>query len=228
MHLNYCKDTIPLRPINVFGLAYERSLTIWFVESGLEKCGFGRGAMFRPRFKGSSYRERGWVWMFKPYGVASIEIGLLVICPRTIEVSPHSPMAGFFYVLHVLLGCFHPWSSLFSRWDPSPLDSLTSSFILACIRCPSSTCRVNLYKTDICPISPIPELLGMVGKAEKYGLSGAAHWTAMRVAFPDILRFSFKFGPIPGLPFFFWWGFGSAEDWVVLGCITKTVRCSAL
>ena len=29
--------------------------------------------------------------------------------------------------------------------------------------------------TDICPISPIPELLGMVGKAEKYGLSGAAH-----------------------------------------------------
>ena len=49
------------------------------------------------------------------------------------------------------------------------LDSLTSSFILACIRCPSSTCRVNLYKTDICPISPIPELLGMVGKAEEYG-----------------------------------------------------------
>ena len=49
------------------------------------------------------------------------------------------------------------------------LDSLTSSFILACICCPSSTCRVNLYKTDICPISPIPELLGMVGKTEEYG-----------------------------------------------------------
>ena len=98
----------------------------------------------------------------------AIEIGLLGICPRTIEVSPHSPTAGFFYGLHVLSGCFHPWSSLFSRWDP-PLGSLTSSFILACIRCPSSKCRVNLYKTDICPISPIPELLGMVDKAEEYG-----------------------------------------------------------
>ena len=47
-------------------------------------------------------------------------------------------------------------------------DSLTSSFILACVRCPSSTCRVNFYKTDICPISPIPELLGIVDKAEEY------------------------------------------------------------
>ena len=105
--------------------------------------------------------------MFKPYGVASIRIGLLGICPRTIEVSPRSPTAGFFYDLHVLLGCFHPWSSPF--FPVPPLDSLTSSFILACIRCPSSTCRVNLYKTDICPISPIPELLGTVGKAEEYG-----------------------------------------------------------
>ena len=52
----------------------------------------------------------------------------------------------------------------------SPLpDSLASSFILACVRCPSSTCRVNLYETDICPFSPIPELLGMVDKAEEYG-----------------------------------------------------------
>ena len=108
--------------------------------------------------------------MFKLYGVASTEIGLLGICPRTIEVSPRSPTAAFFYDLHVLLGCFHPWSSPFSRWDPDPLlDSLTFSFILACVRCPSSTCRVNLYKTDICLISSIPELLGMVGKAEEYG-----------------------------------------------------------
>ena len=106
--------------------------------------------------------------MFKPYGVASIEIGLLGLGPRTIEVFPGSPTAGLFYDLHVLSGCFHPWSPLLSRWDPLP-DSLTSSFILACIRCPSSTCRVNLYKTDICPISPIPELLGMVDKAEEYG-----------------------------------------------------------
>ena len=53
-------------------------------------------------------------------------------------------------------------------WSPFP-DSLTFSFILACVRYPSSTCRVNLYKTDICPINLIPELLGMVDKAEEFG-----------------------------------------------------------
>ena len=106
--------------------------------------------------------------MFKPYGVASNEIRLLGLGSRTIEVFPGSPTTGLFYELHVQLGCFHPWSPLFSRSGPLP-DSLTSSFILACIRCPSSTCRVNLYKTDICPISPILELLGMVDKAEEYG-----------------------------------------------------------
>ena len=46
---------------------------------------------------------------------------------------------------------------------------LLSSFILVCVNCPSSTCRVNLYKTDICPISLIPELLGMVDKVTEYG-----------------------------------------------------------
>ena len=52
--------------------------------------------------------------------------------------------------------------------DPFQIH-LLFSFILACVRCPSSTCRVNLYKTDICPINLIPELLGMVDKAEEYG-----------------------------------------------------------
>ena len=46
----YCKDTIPSRPNNDVGLAYERSLTIWFVESGLEKLAAGHGAMFRAWF----------------------------------------------------------------------------------------------------------------------------------------------------------------------------------
>ena len=60
--------------------------------------------------------------------------------------------------------------ALFSGDGIRPLpDSLASSFILSCVRCPSSTCRVNLYKTDICPISLIPELWGMVDKAEEYG-----------------------------------------------------------
>ena len=54
------------------------------------------------------------------------------------------------------------------RESPPP-GLLTFSFILACVCRPSSTCRVNFYKTDICPISLIPELLGMVDKAEEYG-----------------------------------------------------------
>ena len=48
--------------------------------------------------------------MFKPYGVASYGIGLLGIDPRTLEVFLGFPTAGLFYDLHVLLGCFHPWS----------------------------------------------------------------------------------------------------------------------
>ena len=42
-------------------------------------------------------------------------------------------------------------------------------FILACVHCPSSTYRVNLSKTDTCPISPYPKSLGVVVKAEEYG-----------------------------------------------------------
>ena len=53
---------------------------------------------------------------------------------------------------------------------PSPLSRLlTFHFILVCVRCPSSTCRVNLSKTDTCPISPYPKSLGVVVKAEEYG-----------------------------------------------------------
>ena len=50
--------------------------------------------------------------MLNPYGVASNEIGLLGLVPRTIEVFPSSPTASLFYDLHVLLGCFHPWSPI--------------------------------------------------------------------------------------------------------------------
>ena len=115
-----CKDTILLRPNNVVGLAHERSLTIWFVESGLEKLGFGHGAMFRSGFERDSCRERSWVWMFKPYGSVFHEIRLLGLGPRTIEVFPGSPTAGFFYDLPVLLGYFRPWSTLFSPVGSPP------------------------------------------------------------------------------------------------------------
>ena len=148
---------------------------------------------------------------------------LLGVDPRTIEVLLRLPNNGLFQWSPVLLRCSPPCSLSFLEVGLGPLpDSLTSSFILACIRCPSSTCRVNLYKNWHLSHQSNPGIVedGLI-KLKSTTLSGTAHWMAMRAAFPDILRFSFKFGPIPGLPFFFWWGFGSAEDWVVLGCTTK-------
>lgn len=50
------------------------------------------------------------------------------------------------------------------RWDP-PLRYLKFSFILAYVRCPSSTCRVDFFRIDICPVSLIPKWLEMVNKA---------------------------------------------------------------
>ena len=61
--------------------------------------------------------------MFKPYGSALNEIRLLGLGPRTIEAFPGSPTAGFFYDLHVLLGCFPPWS-LLSFFSP-PISRFT-------------------------------------------------------------------------------------------------------
>ena len=53
---------------------------------------------------------------------------------------------------------------------PSPFPRfLTFPFILACVRCPSSTCRVNLSKTDTCSIDPYTKSVGVVVKVEEYG-----------------------------------------------------------
>ena len=53
---------------------------------------------------------------------------------------------------------------------PSPFSRLlTFPFIPACVHCPSSTCRVNLSKTDTCPISPYLKSLGVVVKAKEFG-----------------------------------------------------------
>ena len=43
----------------------------------------------------------------------------------------------------------------------------------------------------------------------------------VRATFPEYFRFSFKLSPIPFLPLFFQWDFGSAEDWTILGCISR-------
>ena len=115
--------------------------------------------------------EKGvWVWTFKSYSIASYGVGLLGLDPRIIKVLPRLPNGGFFLWCACVVKVFSPIESFFfgGGLDPPP-DSLTFSFILACVCCSSSTCRVNLYKTDIWPISLIPELIGMVDKAKEYG-----------------------------------------------------------
>ena len=63
---------------------------------------------------------------------------------------------------------------------------LTFPFILACVHRPSSTCRVNLSKTDTCPISPYPKSLGVVVKAEEYGSVRCRALNVSKGSFPQI------------------------------------------
>ena len=81
------------------------------------------------------------------------------------------------------------FSSLFFRL-------LTFPFILAQVRYPSSTCRIDFSKTDTCPISPYPEWLGVVVKAEEYGSvrcrvlngsKGSFSWSLYFSAYPSLL-----------------------------------------
>ena len=145
---------------------------------------------------------------------------------------PDYPTVGFSSEVQVFFKYLRPWSFFFFLevgWSPFP-DSLTFSFILACVRCPSSTCRVNLYKTDICPISLIPELLGMIDKVEEYGsarcrvLSGKGH----KGNFPkNILGLFSSLVLYQFYPFFqvgFWICRGLNCPWLY----SKTVLCSML
>ena len=138
---------------------------------GLKSLPLVTGRCFGLDFRGIPIEKGVWVWTFKTYSIASYGVGLLGLDPRIIKVLLRLPNGGFFLWCACVVKVFSPMESFFLEvgWEPPFPDSLTFSFILACVRCPSSTCRVNLYKTDICPISLIPELLGMADKAEEYG-----------------------------------------------------------
>ena len=117
---------------------------------------------------------------------------------------PGYPTVGFSSDVQMFFKYLHPWSLFFffgNGMDPPP-DSLTFSFILACVRCPSSTCRVNFCKTDICPINLIPELLGMVDKAEEQALLGAESYRGrvVEITFPRYFRFPYKLVPVSLFP----------------------------
>ena len=86
---------------------------------------------------------------------------------------------------------------------PSPFSRLlTFPFILACVHCPSSTCRVKLSKTDTCPISPYPKSLGVVVKAEEYGSVRCRVLNGSKGSFPWIFQIFFQADPMPLLPLF--------------------------
>ena len=121
-------------------------------------------------FRGVPMKSGVGLERLSPTASRPLRLGSSDLIRGPLRSCPGYPTVGSLCDVHVLMRCFHPWSlSFLEVGSLPPPDSLTSSFILACVRCPSSTCRVNLYKTDICPISPIPELLGMVDKAEEYG-----------------------------------------------------------
>ena len=102
-----------------------------------------------------SFVERG----FERLGLGHQVVGFSW-CSYMVKLS--SPLESFSWRWAGRLWFLAIFPSLFSRL-------LTFPFILACVHCPSSTCRVNLSKTDICPISPYPKSLGVVVKVEEYG-----------------------------------------------------------
>ena len=70
---------------------------------------------------------------------------------------------------------------------PSPFYRLlTFPFIPACVHCPSSTCRVNLSRTDNCPISLYPKSLGVVVKAKECGSVRCRALNGSKGSFPRI------------------------------------------
>ena len=76
------------------------------------------------------------------------------------------------------------WSLAIFPSRPSRL--LTFPFILACVHCLSSTCRVKLSRTDTCPISPYPKSLGVVVKAKECGSVKCRILNGSKGSFPRI------------------------------------------
>ena len=102
-----------------------------------------------------SFVERG----FERLGLGHQAVGFSW-CSCMVEFS--SPLESFSWRGAGRLSFLAIFPSLFSR-------SLIFPFILAYVRCPSSTCRVKLSKTDTCPISLYPKSLGVVVKAKECG-----------------------------------------------------------
>ena len=145
-----------------------------------------------------SFVERG----FERLGLDHQAVGFSW-CSYMVKLS--SPLESFSWRWAGRLWFFAIFPSPFSRL-------LTFPFILACVRCPLSTCRVNFSKTDTCPISPYPKSLGVVVKAEEYGSVRCRVLNGSKGSFPwiflDFLSSLVLYRFCPS----FRWDFGSAED----------------
>ena len=98
-------------------------------------------------------------WTFWPFNPVAGWIWLLGSHPRSNGVVPGGPHVGFFVVAGVYCpGILSPCFFL-QKPDVSPplRVRIIFSFILVYARYPSSTFRVDLPWTDICPISLIPK-----------------------------------------------------------------------
>uniref|UniRef100_A0A7N2MU23 Protein DETOXIFICATION n=1 Tax=Quercus lobata TaxID=97700 RepID=A0A7N2MU23_QUELO len=93
-------DTIPARPSDIFGFTRERSLTIRFVESGLEKLGLGHGAMVRSGFQKGPCGKWTGPKRLKPRHAATSENGLLGLDPRTLVVLSGCPTEDLLCSVH--------------------------------------------------------------------------------------------------------------------------------
>ena len=112
------------------------------------------------------------------------------------------------------------WKALvFWHFSLSFCRLLTFPFILAFVYYPSSTCRVNLSRTDTCPINLYPKSLGVVVKAKECDSVRCRALNGSEDCFPwifwDLLSRSVFYRFCPS----FRWDFSSTEVWTVLGCI---------
>ena len=109
-------------------------------------------------------RKKAQTISFVEHGFERLGLGHQAVgfswCSYMVKLS--SPLESFSWRWARRLWFLTIFSSPFSRL-------LTFPFILACVHCPSSTCRVKLSKTDTCPISPYPKSLGVVVKVEEFG-----------------------------------------------------------
>ena len=132
----------------------------------------------RKKVQTMSFVERG----FERLGLGHQVVGFSW-CSYKVKLS--SPLESFSWRWAGRLWFLAIFPSQVYRW-------LTFPFILARVHCPSSTCRVNLSRTDTCPISLYPKLLGVVVKAKECGSVRCRVLNGSKGNFPLIFWISFQ------------------------------------